>query len=70
MNELKDAADFAKGLKDVGRSVVAHQLTALETMTVEPGKCPAQEGNRSELLLFEQYIDVGKPSGGINGHVA
>ena len=36
--ELEDAARFAKCLVDVGRPVVAHQLTTLDAMTVEPGQ--------------------------------
>lgn len=39
--ELEDAAGFGKGLGDVGRSVVAHHLTTLDAMTVEPGQCPS-----------------------------
>ena len=40
--ELEDAAGFGKGLGDVGRSVVAHHLTTLDAMTVEPGQCPSR----------------------------
>ena len=39
--ELEDAAGFGKGLGDVGRSVVAHHLSTLDAMTVEPGQCPS-----------------------------
>ena len=56
--ELEDAAGFGKGLGDVGRSVVAHHLTTLDAMTVEPGKCPTQEADRCTQLLTRKASDV------------
>ena len=67
--ELENAAGFGKGLGDVGRSVVAHHLTTLDAMAVEPGQCTTQEANRCGLRLIGQNLDVSEPSGVINGHV-
>ena len=67
--ELEDGAGFGKGLGDVGRSVVAHHLTTLDAMTVEPGQCPNQETDRCALLLIGQHLDVGEPWGVVDGHV-
>ncbi len=67
--ELEDAASFGKCLGDVGRSVVAHHLTTLDALAVEPGQCPAQEADRCALLLIGQHLDVGEPCGVIDGNV-
>ena len=56
--QLEGAAGFGKGLGDVGRSVVAHHLTTLDAMTVEPGKCPTQEADRCTQLLTRKASDV------------
>ena len=67
--ELEDAAGFGKGLEDVGRSVVAHHLTTLDAMTVEPGQCPTQEAERCALMLIRQHLDLGERNDFINSHV-
>ena len=65
----KDAAGFGKGLGDVGRSVVAHHLTTVDAISVEPGQCPTQEADRSNNQLFGKRLDVGEPCGLVDGHV-
>ncbi len=64
-----DAAGFGKGLGDVGRAVVTHHLSALDTQAVEPGQCTAQEADRCALLLIGKHLDIGEPCGVIDGHV-
>jgi len=49
--EAKGAAGFGKCFGDVGRAVVAHHLTALHALAVEPGHSPAQEADGRALLL-------------------
>ena len=48
-----DAAGLGKGLGDVGRSVVAHHLTALDALSVEPGHGAAQEAYASVLAAHQ-----------------
>lgn len=69
MLELEDAAGLGKGLGDVGRTVVAHHLTALDALAVEPGHGAAQEADRSGLLLISKNLHIGEPRGVVDGHV-
>jgi len=67
--ELEDAASLGKALGDVGRAVIAHHLTALDALAVEPGQGPAQEADRSGLLLISENLHIGEPRGDVDGHV-
>jgi len=69
MLEPVDAAGLGKRLGDVGRVVVAHHLTAIHVLAVEPGHCSAQEANRCGLLLVSVNLHIGEPCGVIDGHV-
>jgi len=52
--EFEDAGSVGKDLANVGRPVVAHHLTALGALAVEPGHSPAQEADRCGLLLIRE----------------
>jgi len=67
--ELEDAADLGKGLGDVGRAVIAHHLTALDALAVEPAHSPAQEADCRGLLLVSENLHIGEPRGVVDGHV-
>ena len=49
--ELENAAGFRKDLGGVGRSVVAHHLTRLDSLAIEPDQSPAQEDADRYTLL-------------------
>jgi len=67
--ELEDAASLGKGLGDVGRAVIAHHLTALDALAVEPGHGPAEEADCRGLLLVSENLHIGEPRGVVDGHV-
>jgi len=67
--EAKGAAGFGKCFGDVGRAVVAHHLTALHALAVEPGHSPAQEADGRALLLVSEDLDVGQPCGVVDRYV-
>ena len=69
MFELEDAAGFGKGLGDVGRSVIAHKLTALNALAIEPSHGPAREADSRGLLLVSENLDVGQPCGVVDGDI-
>lgn len=53
--EVKGPASLGKGLGDMGRAVVAHDLAALHALSVEPG--------------HSENLHVGEPCGVIDGDV-
>jgi len=67
--EAKGAAGFGKCFGDVGRAVVAHHLTALHALAVEPGHIPALEADGPALLLVNEDLDVDQPCGLVDRYV-
>ena len=57
----QDAEGLGTCFGNVGRAVVAHHPTALETLNFEPGDSPAEKADHHWLLLIRQHLDVRKP---------
>lgn len=69
MLETNGLAGLGKALGAVSRAVIRHELTALHTLSVEPGDSAVQEPDRGGLRLVHQHCHIGQTRGVINGHV-
>jgi len=67
--ELEDAASLGKDLGDVGRTVVAHHLTALDALAVEAGHGPAEKAYCRCVLLVSENLHVSEPCNVIQLHM-
>jgi len=67
--EAEDSGRPCECVGKVGRAVVAYDLTAIDSLAIEPGQCSAQEANGCGLLLVSENLHIGRPCGVIDGHV-
>lgn len=67
---LDHAAGPCKGLGDVYRALVSHNLAVLPALTVESCHGSAQEADCRGLRLVIETLLVGEPCGVVADHVA
>jgi len=67
--EAEGSAGLDECFGEVGRAVVAHHLTAVDTLAVEPGHYTTQKTDRCCFLLISKNLHVCKPYGVVDGPV-
>ena len=66
---VRGLARLSKAARNGGRTVIGHDLPALDVLAVEPSQSTAHKTNGRGLLLVRDHLDVGHARGVINGHV-